>query len=70
MVTPGVVLIDVVPETMSSTVVTLDGVVVALIVVVWEIVVGGFVVVLVVVCDVVGDCVTGLTEPEHKYNIE
>lgn len=69
MVTPGVVLIDVVPETMSSTVVTLAGVV-ALIVVVWEVVVGGFVVVLVVVCDVVGDCVTGLTEPEHKYNIE
>lgn len=62
MVTPGVVLIDVVPETMSSTVVTLAGVV-------WEVVVGGFVV-LVVVCDVVGDCVTGLTEPEHKYNIE
>lgn len=70
MVTPGVVLIDVVPETMSSTVVTLAGVVVALIVVVWEVVFGGFVVVLVVVCDVVGDCVTGLTEPEHKYNIE
>lgn len=69
MVTPGVVLIDVVPETMSSTVVTLAGVVVALIVVVWEVVVGGFVVVLVVVCDVVGDCVTGLTEPEPKYNI-
>lgn len=70
MVTPGVVLIDVVPETMSSTVVTLAGIVVALIVVVWEVLVGGFVVVLVVVCDVVGDCVTGLTEPEHKYNIE
>lgn len=62
MVTPGVVLIDVVPETMSSTVVTLAGVV-------WEVVVGGFVVVLIIVCDVVGDCVTGLTEPEQKYNI-
>lgn len=65
MVTTGVVFIAVVPETMSSTVVTLVVVVVALfVVVVWGVVVGGFVVVFVVdVCTVVGDCVIGWTEP-------
>lgn len=63
MVTAGVVFIAVVPETMSSIVVTLV-VVVALFVVVWGVVVGGFVVVFVVdVCTVVGDCVIGWTEP-------
>lgn len=65
MVTTGVVFIAVVPETMSSTVVTLVVVVVALFVfVVWGVVVGGFVVgFVVVVCTVVGDCVIGWTEP-------
>lgn len=69
MVTTGVVFIAVVPETMSSTVVTLVVVVVALfVVVVWGVVVGGFVVGFVVVCTVVGDCVIGWTEP-GQYNV-